>query len=138
MPTDRSSCVLVAEDDPSLQRLLLVALRRRRCDVDVAGDGAEAIRLLQKHRWSVLVLDLMMPTLSGWDVIQWLAAHRQLVPRTVLVVSAADRSVLKDLDPSVVNGIFFKPYDVFQLTSYVKASVDLARPDRRHARLVGV
>lgn len=129
--------ILVAEDEPSLRKLLTTALRRRQLDVTAVVNGAEAIDELQRNHFHVAVLDLMMPTTSGWDVIAWLARNRDRAPASVMVVSAADRAILRDLDPGVVNAIIFKPFDVFQLTSYVKASCTLTKGDRRKARRVG-
>lgn len=129
--------VLVAEDDPPLQKLIVTALRRRQLGIEAASNGAEAIEQLQRDRWTVLVLDLMMPTLSGWDVIDWLSKHPEHRPVSVIVVSAADRAILRDLDPTVVNAIMFKPFDVFSLTAYIRAACDLAAGDRRRARIVG-
>ena len=48
------------------------------------------MRLLEENEWLVLILDLMMPAVSGWDVIAWLAAHRERKPNTVIVVTAVE------------------------------------------------
>lgn len=136
--TSESCRILVADDDAPLRKLIVTVLRRRRgTAIDVAVNGAEAIEQLNAGPlFSVLVLDLMMPTLSGWDVIEWLAENRARAPRSVIVVSAADRAILKRVDPTVVNAIIFKPFDVFQLGAYVKSVCDLASRDRRRGRLV--
>lgn len=139
MPAEvvRKQCpVLIAEDDPGLQKLLATALRRRRVEVETASNGEEAIRLLAEHDWLVLVLDLMMPIVSGFDVIAWLAGHPDRKPKMSLVVSAMDREVLQQLDPTVVNAIIFKPFDVAFLAAYVKTACELQHRDRRHARIV--
>jgi CheY-like chemotaxis protein len=127
--------VLVTEDDAAIRRLLLTTLRRRRLDVGAAEDGVEALEKLEKERWDVLVLDLMMPRMNGWELLRWLSAHPERCPGSVIVVSAADREALRELDPSVVNAIFFKPFDVMQLGTYVRGAATLGR-DRRHARTV--
>src|SRR5947209_7424491 len=80
-----------------------------------------------------LILDLMMPTLTGWEVIDWLAAHRERKPGTVIVVSATERELLRQLDPTVVNAVIFKPFDIHQLGAYVKASCELPHHDRRQS-----
>lgn len=128
--------VLVAEDDPSIRSLLVAALRRRRLRSTTAADGSEALQHLQNQEWLVLVLDLMMPPVTGWDVIAWLAANPQRKPPTVIVVSATDRQLLRDLDPTVVNAVIFKPFDPQQLSAYVKASCELPHYDRRRSRIV--
>lgn len=128
--------VLVTEDDPSIRNLIAAALRRRRLGLETAVNGEEALRLLEEREFLVLILDLMMPEVSGWDVIEWLGTHRNRKPKTVIVVSAADRALLRELDPSVVNAVIFKPFDVMQLAAYVKASCGLKQADRRRSRLV--
>ncbi len=133
----RKCPVLITEDDPALRKLLATAIRRRRLDVETATNGQEALSLLADREWLVLVLDLMMPTVSGWDVIAWLADHRDRKPHSVIVVSAVDREMFQRLDPTVVNAIIFKPFDVFHLASYVKTACELHHQDRRRSRLVG-
>ena len=129
--------VLIAEDDPAIRALLVTALRRRRLHSTTAANGVEALQHLKDQDWLVLVLDLMMPNVTGWDVIAWLAANTDRKPKTVIVVSAIDRELLKQLDPSVVNAVIFKPFDPMQLSAYVKASCDLSHRDRRRTRVVG-
>ena len=82
------------------------------------------------------LLDLMMPEVTGWEVISWLAEHRDHKPQTVIVVSATERAHLQQLDPTVVNAVIFKPFDVMQLSADVKASCDLRHVDRRRSRIV--
>jgi CheY-like chemotaxis protein len=128
--------VLVAEDDPPLRKLLATALRRHGLDVTTTTHGGEAVTELEGSCWDVLLLDLMMPTMSGWDVIAWLAKHPDRKPRSVIVVSAATRAILQELDPAVVNAIIFKPFDVLQLSAYVQAACTLPVPDRRKTRAI--
>lgn len=128
--------VLVTEDDPSIRNLLAAAFRRRRLQLATASDGRQALELLEKQEWLVLVLDLMMPTVTGWEVISWLAEHRDRKPNTVIVITATERSLLQNLDPTVVNAVIFKPFDIVQLAAYVKASCELGHRDRRKTRVV--
>ena len=128
--------VLVAEDDPSIRALIASALRRRRLGLAIATNGEEALEHLKRQQWLVLVLDLMMPEVTGWDVVDWLAANRDRKPKTVIVVSATERRLLAQLDPTVVNAVIFKPFDILQLSAYVKASCELPHKDRRRSRLV--
>jgi CheY-like chemotaxis protein len=136
--TSAASCgpVLIAEDDPSIRYLIVSALRRHGLGLVTAANGREALQHLQTQRCVVLVLDLMMPDVTGWDVIAWLGAHPERKPKTVIVVSATERALLKEIDPMVVNAIIFKPFDVLQLSAYVKASCELPHYDRRRSRIV--
>lgn len=132
--TTRLPRVLVAEDDAAIRRLLAATLRRRRFDVQLANDGAEALTLLQRETWDVVLLDLMMPNVDGWQLVAWLQDHPERRPRSLVVMSAAGRDVLRDLDPTIVNAIFFKPFDLMQLAGYVSGAARLDGRDRRRRR----
>lgn len=128
--------VLVAEDDRAIRRLLATTLRRSAIEVHLAADGAEALAALQQSSWSAIVLDLMMPKVNGWEVVSWLGAHPGHRPPCVVVLSAAGPDVLRNLDATIVNAIFLKPFDVVQLGSYLRTSIEGNRADRRRARVV--
>ena len=127
--------LLVVEDDPSIQRLIAATMRRRRFAVDVASNGREAIEQLVANDYAMITLDLMMPDVSGWDVIAWLKQHPDRRPASVTVISAGDANVFQKVDGTVVNAVFIKPFDISVLGAYVSATV--RQPlDRRKARLI--
>lgn len=129
--------VLLAEDDDAILRLLAITLKRAGLIVDTVRDGAEAIQLLGQRRYDALISDLMMPNMSGWDVIRWLQKHPDDRPQSIIIMSAADRGVMRGLDPNVVNAIFVKPFNAMDLSAYVSACCQhrIGR-DRRRSRLV--
>ena len=129
--------VLIVEDDPAIRRLMAFSFEHEGLSVTTARDGLEAIETLKSRHFRVLVLDLMMPRVSGWEVIDWLKERPEGRPRSVIVVSATNRDVLKELEPEVVNAIVFKPFDVNELAGYVKACCGPADADRRSKRMVG-
>src|SRR5687768_11299936 len=95
---------------------------------------AKTVEALQRERWDVIVMDLMMPRVSGWDVLRWLGKHQEHRPAYVIVVTAVDRKLLGDLNPDIVNAIIVKPFDVLQLGAYVKNAAEQNDGDRRRAR----
>jgi DNA-binding response OmpR family regulator len=130
--------VLIAEDDAPLRKLVAVALKHENIAADTAADGEDAIRQLEASPRRVLVLDLMMPNIDGWEVIRWLKEHPEHRPHSVIVLTAVDRGVLHQLDPDVVNAIIFKPFDAFELAAYVRACVAREERDRRRGRPLGL
>jgi CheY-like chemotaxis protein len=124
------------EDDASIRKLLSTTLRRAGLQVDAVASGAEALEKLQKGHYLVVLTDLMMPGVSGWEVIQWLREHPPRRPNSLIVVTAAGRGVLTALDDQVVNAVVLKPFDLGLLTSYVRACCDLHGRDRRRRRLI--
>src|SRR5436305_7081576 len=111
-----SARVLAVEDDAPIRHLLVRALGRVGIQVVPARDGAEAIELLRNERYAVLLLDLMMPRMSGWEVIEWLASHAESRPRTVVVLSAAKPDLARPLPATGVDAVFLKPFDLHELT----------------------
>lgn len=115
--------VLVADDDPEIRKILSAVLRMSALDVDEASDGREALELLNTHRYAVVLLDLMMPTINGFDVLEALQSDGPPVPPVVLVITGADREILDNLklDSSRIHGIVRKPFDPHELASIVVA-----------------
>jgi two-component system, response regulator, stage 0 sporulation protein F len=69
--------ILVAEDDRGIQTLLTTILTREGFRVECVSDGAEAMHRLERSDYDVVLLDLMMPTRSGHDVIRHLSVARE-------------------------------------------------------------
>ncbi|MCU1349677.1 MAG: DNA-binding response regulator [Acidobacteria bacterium] len=118
---EEAAQVLVVDDDDTLRAMTSLVLRRAGLRIAQAKDGGEAIGRMQQARYEVVVLDLMMPRVSGWDVIRWMSDHRDQKPRILVVLTAANRKILDELDPEIVNTILFKPFDIHELAAYVKA-----------------
>jgi DNA-binding response OmpR family regulator len=132
--------VLVIEDEAPLLRLIATALRRENLTVTTARDGGEGIACLSREKYGAVLLDLMMPRVNGWEVIDWLKKHQDRRPHSLIVVTAADRNVFAQLDPEIVNAIIVKPFDTWELAGYVKRCCghDRSVDDRRHRRVVGL
>jgi DNA-binding response OmpR family regulator len=110
--------VLVVEDDPAIRRMLEAALVREPLRVDCAADGVEALEKLAATPYAVMLLDLMLPRLSGLEVLAQLATR---TPRPmVFVITAFDESVLLQLDTRLVHGILRKPFDLERLVELVR------------------
>lgn len=80
--------VLVVEDDFDIRQILCVYLRYSGFEVCTASDGLEAIRLIPEFSPNILVLDIMMQPVNGWEVLHWLRARRLNPPLPVLVLTA--------------------------------------------------
>ncbi|HYI08593.1 MAG TPA: response regulator [Thermoanaerobaculia bacterium] len=119
--------ILIVDDDDAIRALLTTILRRRGFAPDVASNGAEAIEKLEAVHYSLAILDLMMPRMSGYDVLDRLTAmipaHRPLV----LVLTAG--LVLKRLDLSFVIATIQKPFDVDLILDTVIGCLDAAPPE---------
>lgn len=108
---------LIVEDDPAISKLLGKLLNRRQIEIDVAADGRTAIAKLQAGRYSVLILDLMVPEVTGFEIIDFVKREALGVP--VAVVSAVSQQALSRLDPAVVKLVIGKPFDVNEFTQAI-------------------
>jgi len=116
--------VLVADDDQSIRQLVSTIVRRESFTVDAASDGLEAIELLKKHEYAVVLLDLMMPRLDGFGVIQWLKQNPPLIKPIVIVITAYADQRFKEVDSELVSGVLRKPFEVAELGDLVRACVN--------------
>ncbi|HYK04336.1 MAG TPA: response regulator [Thermoanaerobaculia bacterium] len=124
MMSEQHRQVLVVDDDPVVRSILGTALRQRSLLYDEAADGAEAIRLLRENAYAVVLLDIMMPGVNGFEVLDAIDPTAANTP-VVLVVSGADRAVLERLDARRIHGVVKKPFDPEEIASVVAACAEI-------------
>lgn len=111
--------MLVVEDDDAIRTFLAAALRREPFDVDTANDGAAALLLIRDYEYAVIVLDLMMPRLNGFEFLEALHAMTPKPRSVIFVVTAFDDAEVAKLEAGHVHAIIKKPFDVTQLVTMI-------------------
>src|SRR3954451_3916182 len=112
--------VLVAEDDDAIRTMLVAALRRDPFEVDSAADGEAALRLTSACEYAVIVLDLMMPRLNGYDFLEAFRKSTPTARSVVFVMTAFDQLHHGELGATQVHAVIRKPFDVPQLVAMVR------------------
>lgn len=125
--------ILIVDDDLSIRQLLSTIVKRERLKVDLAADGEEAIAKLQEREYSVILLDLMMPHVDGFGVIDHLRAHPQSTKPVVLVITAYADQKFKQVDPNVVAGVLRKPFEVAEIGNLVRLCATGIEEEIAHA-----
>ncbi|HEV8660429.1 MAG TPA: response regulator [Thermoanaerobaculia bacterium] len=92
---------LIVEDDPNTQRLLSAIIEAEGLDVEVANDGDVAIDLLSRESYAVILLDIVLPTVSGTAVMEYLRANNPAALANVIVVTGLDVAEVRTLFPTV-------------------------------------
>lgn len=114
--------ILVVEDDLELRRLLSVQLGLAGHEVSVAEDGVAALAAVEAEHPELLVLDVMMPRMNGWEVLAALRSRPEYSDLPVVVLTARatqeDRERSYELGASFVMG---KPYDGEHLLTAIDA-----------------
>jgi CheY-like chemotaxis protein len=119
--------ILVVEDDDAIRQLVNVVVRRCGYLATTVANGGEAIAAIQRDSFCAVLLDLMMPEISGYDVIMHIRQSALSLP--VIVITAAIKSLNRDmLDPIIVRQVVTKPFDIEQITSALEAVCPPQRP----------
>ena len=109
--------VLVVDDDALLRHVLVEALELEGYDVEQAGDGQTAFERIRRRCPDAMILNNMLPVLSGYDLIVRLRDERVELP--VLLISGAPRPL--DIVPP--GSFLAKPFDLLTMLDWVKAAV---------------
>lgn len=113
-------CVLVIDDDLPLRGMLAAALRQHGFQVLLAGDGGEGHRALKLHKPDVILLDLAMPEVNGWDFLQRLQETGQIGKVPIIVVSAHLRVDPQAVLQMGVSAILPKPFNLAELIDLIE------------------
>lgn len=84
--------VLLIEDEPNIAEAIRFILKRADWEVSIRSDGAEALPAIETLRPDVLILDLMLPGLSGLEILQRLRARAEWADLPVLMLTARGQS----------------------------------------------
>lgn len=131
--------ILVADDDPNLCSLLQKTLQEAGFDVLVATNGDELVRMAQEHAPHLLLVDLMMPVMDGYEAIRQLrndtrTAH---LPMLILTARSASADVVTGFETGADDYIV-KPYDANVLLARIRSHLRRAAQRPVHNPLTGL
>jgi DNA-binding response OmpR family regulator len=119
--------LLIAEDDANIRAGLVATLESEGYDVTAAADGAQALKLFPQEKFELVLLDIMMPKASGYDVCRELRARGARVP--VLFLTAKGEEIDKVVGLKLgADDYVTKPFGVKELLARVEALLRRARP----------
>src|SRR6266550_4163396 len=113
----RCGRALIVEDDSAIRKLLQKILVRSGIEIDTVQDGKSALEKISKGDYDVIVLDLMVPEVNGFEIIEYVKANKIDVP--IAVVSAVSQQALTRLDLDIVKLVITKPFDVDEFTKAI-------------------
>lgn len=109
---------LIVDDNDSIRRLVVRVLQRSEVETEEASEGASALQKLAAEDYDVVVLDLMMPGQSGFDVIRELRKKRPEVLKRLIVMTAAAGKTTEGIEQDVC-AVVTKPFSITDLTDVV-------------------
>jgi len=116
-----SATILIADDEPNILISLEFLMKREGYDVKLARDGQEALDAIIQHRPALVLLDVMMPKMSGFDVCQEVRARADVGRTPILMLTARgrDTDVAKGLELGA-NAYMTKPFSTKELVEKVR------------------
>jgi DNA-binding response OmpR family regulator len=112
--------ILIVEDEKKLCELIERALKAERYAVDTAGDGQTGWALASAYDYDLVVLDLMLPGLSGGDILQRIRRRNQHVPILILTARDATEEKVRNFEAGA-DDYLTKPFAFAELLMRVKA-----------------
>jgi len=112
---------LIVDDDEPIRTMLAAIVRQNGFAVDTAADGEEAIASIDRNGYKVLLLDIMMPRVNGYDVLRHLQARHPDLLRCTIIATALPQHELEHNLPQPVFKIHSKPFDIRRLMADVKS-----------------
>jgi DNA-binding response OmpR family regulator len=128
-----SEKILVVEDETALQETLSYNLIRQGYQVEVAGDGEAALAAARHSMPSLIILDLMLPRLDGFEVCRIL---RQEMNVPIIILTARDEEIDRVIGLEIgADDYLTKPFSMRELLARVKANLRRVRLDRAEGEL---
>ena len=124
--------ILVIDDDPNLVRLVEYSLTQEGYEVYKAYDGQEGMRQMYSHQPDLVILDIMMPKMDGWEVCQQIR-RQSSVPIIMLTAKTEDTDVIYGLDKGADEYVT-KPFSVEVLLARVEAVLRRVKLERESAQ----
>ncbi len=118
--------ILVVDDEERIREGCRIVLSELGYDVDLASDGAKGLQMIEERHFDIILLDLMMPTISGFDV---LARVCDLHPDTVIIVITGYATIEHSIEAMKKGAFDFipKPFDPEQLRAVVAKAIKYTR-----------
>ncbi len=119
--------ILLVEDDPVLCETLQYNLQRERLQVFVADNAEDALQLFHEHQPHLVILDVMLPSRSGFDLCRIIRQHSQ-TPVLFLTARAAEEDKIRGFELGA-DDYMVKPFSVAELTARIRSILRRTRPE---------
>lgn len=115
-----ASSILIVEDDPDLAKLLQIHLSDLGYKIEVAGDGRKGLEMALEGNFSLIILDIMLPFIDGFEVCKRIRAQNRSLPILMLTSKAEELDKVLGLELGA-DDYMTKPFSIRELIARVKA-----------------
>jgi DNA-binding response OmpR family regulator len=111
--------ILIVEDEPKISRVLQLELEYENYETEIANNGKDALRLMQEKEWDLVLLDIMIPELSGLEVLRRIRKTDESTPIILLTARDAIHDKVSGLDLGA-NDYITKPFQIEELLARIR------------------
>lgn len=116
-----ANAILVADDDPDILSIVSMSLETQGYTVHQATNGREAVDLAREHHPDLILMDMMMPVVSGYEAVGELKADA--ATRDIVIVGLSAKAMATDMERASdvgIDGYITKPFRIAQVLSVVE------------------
>ena len=120
-----ANAILVADDDPDILSIVSMSLETQGYTVYKATNGREAVDLAREHHPDLILMDMMMPVVSGYEAVGELKADAST--RDIIIVGLSAKAMATDMERATdvgIDGYITKPFRIAQVLSVVESYLD--------------
>ncbi|SNS58475.1 response regulator transcription factor [Tropicimonas sediminicola] len=122
MSSDAPDRILIVEDEDNIALALSHVLKREGMEVSRATDGEAGLKAIRDTRPDLVLLDVMLPTMSGYEVCQAVRADRELAGIKILIMTARGNAMEQRKGLALgADGFIAKPFDLSKLLERTRA-----------------
>ena len=117
-----ANAILVADDDPDILSIVSMSLETQGYTVHKATNGREAVDLARQHHPDLILMDMMMPVLSGYEAVGELKADA--ATKDIVIVGLSAKAMATDMERASdvgIDGYITKPFRIAQIISVVES-----------------
>ncbi|WP_440895062.1 response regulator transcription factor [Amphibacillus sp. Q70] len=127
--------ILIVEDEKKLARALQLELEYEDYQVTLVHDGREALTLINEHTYDLILLDIMLPSLSGMEVLRRIRKDEIQIPVILLTARDATYDKVSGLDLGA-NDYITKPFEIEELLARIRAQLrNIQRQKTKHSAI---
>ncbi|HLU18128.1 MAG TPA: response regulator [Edaphocola sp.] len=118
--------ILIVDDEPNIVMALDYAFRKNDFQVFIARDGQEALDLLEKEIPNVIILDIMMPKVDGYETLRQLKQNKNLASTKVIMLSAKNKDT--DIEKALnlgADAYITKPFSIKKIVEQIQELLNL-------------
>lgn len=120
--------ILIADDDPELRGLLRAYLDTIECELVEANDGEKALEAVILERPDLIILDVMMPELNGWEICKYVKSKPEYKDIAVIMLTGIGATVNELTSPLYgADAYIDKPFDIDELDETVRTLLERRR-----------